>query len=115
MIILLSSIAVADVTDLLQGTRLQTMPAGGTITIETQADKNDETNYFLQSLQLPNGDVPYQGIRVPAGAEADRIGVLDERTKFMASFLIQQGGHAVLSFDETGDAHVTWRIRYAPL
>ena len=55
-VIVLSDIEAADNTDILQGTRLQTVPAGGFLTFELQADSNDATNYFTCSIQMPNGD-----------------------------------------------------------
>ncbi|GAI74621.1 unnamed protein product, partial [marine sediment metagenome] len=50
-VIVLSDIASASDTDILQGTRLQTVPSGGFMTFEMQANENDGTNYFTASIQ----------------------------------------------------------------
>ena len=113
-VIILSGQDAASNTDILQGTRLQTVPAGGFLTFELQASDNDATNNFTATVQLPNGDTPFESVRVPAGNTAGLAGVLDSQTKMMATFPVAQGGHAVFSVTETGDAEVTWRITYTP-
>ena len=110
-VIVLSSIESADNTDVLQGTRLQTVPAGGFITFELQSSANDASNYFEVSIQMPNGDTPLNGVRVPAG---DAAGELDDRKKLMITLPIAQGGHTVLSCDETGTSVLAWRVTYSP-
>lgn len=110
-IITLSDIEATDNTDILQGTRLQTVPAGGFLTFELQADSNDATNYYTCSIQMPNGDTPLNNVRVPAG---DGVGELDDRKKLMITLPIAQGGHTVFSVDETGTAVLAWRITYSP-
>ncbi len=110
-VIVLSDIESADNTDILQGTRLQTVPAGGFMTFELQSNENDASNYFTVSVQMPNGDTPLNGVRIPAG-NAD--GELDERKKLMITLPIAQGGHTVLSVDETGTAILAWRVTYSP-
>ena len=52
--IILSGQDNATNTDILQGTRLQTVPAGGVLTFELQANKNDVSNFFAVSIQMPN-------------------------------------------------------------
>ena len=108
-IITLSDIEAADNTDILQGTRLQTVPQGGFLTFELQADANDASNYFTTSIQMPNGDTPLNAVRVPRG---DNAGELDERKKLMITLPVAQGGHTVFSADETGTAVLTWRVTY---
>lgn len=112
--IILSSQEAATNTDILQGTRLQTVPAGGFLTFELQASDNDATNNFTVSVQMPNGDTPLNGVRVPCGNTSGLAGVIDERTNLRATFAIAQGGHAVFSATKTGDAELTWRITYSP-
>lgn len=112
-VIVLSGQEVASNTDILQGTRLQTVPAGGMLTLEIEADLNDATNNYTCTLQLPDGDTPLNAVRVPAnGAGAD--GVIDEREKLMFSALVGQGGHPVFSVTETGTAVVSWRVTFTP-
>lgn len=112
--IILSSQESASNTDILQGTRLQTVPAGGYLTFELQASDNDATNNFTASIQLPGGDTPLESVRIPCGNSTGLAGVLDDRTKLMVTFPVAQGGHTVFSTTETGDAELTWRITYTP-
>lgn len=109
-LITLSDIEVADNTDILQGTRLQTVPAGGFLTFELQSNANDASNYFTVSIQMPNGDTPLNSVKVPAGT----VGEIDSRKKLMVTLPIAQGGHTVFSADETGTAQLTWRVTYNP-
>jgi hypothetical protein len=112
--IILSDQEAASNTDILQGTRLQTVPAGGFLTFELQASDNDATNNFAVSVQMPGGDTPMNGTRIPCGNSTGLAGVIDERTNLTATFPIQQGGHAVFSCTETGTAELTWRVTYTP-
>jgi hypothetical protein len=112
--IILSDQEAATNTDILQGTRLQTVPAGGFLTFELQASDNDATNNFTASVQMPGGDTPMNGTRIPCGNSTGLAGVIDERTNLTATFPIAQGGHAVFSCTETGTAELTWRVTYTP-
>lgn len=113
-VIILSDQEAASNSDILQGSRLQTVPAGGRLLFELQASDNDGTNHMTVSLQLPNGDTPMNGVRVPVGNSTGLAGVLDERTNLTASFIVNQGGHPVFSCTETGDTELTWRVTFAP-
>jgi len=112
--IILSDQESATNTDILQGTRLQTVPAGGFLTFELQASDNDATNNFTVSVQMPGGDTPMNATRIPCGNSTGLAGVIDERTNLTATFPIAQGGHCVFSCTETGTAELTWRVTYTP-
>ena len=112
--IILSSQEAATNADILQGTRLQTVPAGGFLTFELQASDNDATNNYTVSVQMPDGDTPMNGVRIPCGNSTGLAGVIDERTNLTASFPVSQGGHAVFSCTEIGDSELTWRVTYTP-
>ena len=112
--IILSGQETADNTDILQGTRLQTVPAGGFLTFELQASDNDATNNYTVSIQMPGGDTPMNATRVTSGNTSGLAGVIDSRTCITATFPIRQGGHCVFSCDETGTAELTWRVTYSP-
>jgi len=112
-VIVLSDIESASNSDILSGTRLQTVPAGGFLTFELQSGLNDVTNNYTVSIQMPNGDTPLNNVRVPATNPADD-GVIDERQKLMITLPIQQGGHTVFSCTETGNAVLAWRVTYSP-
>ncbi len=112
--IILSGTDNATNADILQGTRLQTVPAGGILTFELQSEKNLATDNFVVSIQMPNGDTPLNNVRVPA-CNPSLAGVIDERQNLTVSFPIMQGGHCVFSTTETGTGgQLTWRVTYTP-
>jgi len=111
--IILSSLETASNTDILQGTRLQTVPAGGVLTFELQARVADDSNNFTVSVQMPNGDTPLNNVQVP-GCNPALSGVIDERQNLTVSFPIMQGGHCVFSCVETGSSDLAWRVTYTP-
>ena len=111
--IILSSVETTTNADILQGTRLQTVPAGGILTFELQTDFNGSANNCAVSVQMPNGDTPLNNVRVPACNPA-LDGVIDERQNLTVSFPIMQGGHCVFSCTETGTATLSWRVTYTP-
>jgi hypothetical protein len=112
--IVLSSQESASNADILQGTRLQTVPAGGILTFELQASLNSPASNYTVSVQMPNGDTPLNATRIPSGNTNDLAGVIDERTNLTVSFPIMQGGHCVFSCTETGTAVLSWRVTYTP-
>lgn len=112
--IVLSSQEAASNTDILQGTRLQTVPANGFLTLELQASDNDAANNMTVSVQMPGGDTPLTDVRVPCGNSTGLAGVIDERTDLKITLPIGQGGHPVFSCTETGDTELTWRVTYKP-
>ena len=111
--IILSDVETATNADILQGTRLQTVPAGGVLTFELQANHNNATHNYAVSVQMPNGDTPLNNVKVPACNPALN-GVIDERQNLTVSFPIMQGGHCVFSCTETGSADLAWRVTYTP-
>lgn len=114
-IIILGGLETASNTDILQGTRLQTVPGPGMLTFEIQAADAVAANSYAVSIQLPGGDTPMNGTPIPAGAVAGLAGILDERENLTASFPIDQGGHCVFSCVEVGDTEMFWRLTYTPL
>ena len=112
--IILSEQEAATNADILQGSRLQTVPAGGVLLFEIQASDNDATNNYTFSLQMPGGDTPVNAQRAPCGNTGGLAGVLDDRTAFIYSAIVQQGGHTVFSCTETGTTELTWRVTYSP-
>ena len=113
MIIVVAGQEAASNTDILQGTRLQTVPKNGVLTFELSADLCvDGTNDFAATLQLPNGDTPLNGVLVPASGT---VGLIDDRNKLQVSFPTGQGGHVVFSVVETGTTVLTWRVTFTPV
>ena len=111
--IILSSVEAASNSDILQGTRLQTVPAGGVLTFELQSSANTSSANYAVSVQMPNGDTPLNNVRVPSSNPALE-GVIDERQNLTVSFPIMQGGHCVFSATETGACAMSWRVTYTP-
>jgi len=95
-------------TNLLSGTRLETIPAGAAfLHFRCSADLNDATNNYALTIELPLGTIPVDGQRVPANAlGAD--GVLDERTLLQWTWPALPGGRFILSVVESGTAVFTW-------
>jgi len=112
-VIILSAIVTASNTDILQGTRLQTVPQGGFLTFEIQASDTDDTNNFEASIQLPSGATPMESVIIPSDG-AGGIGVLDEREKLLATFAVAQGGHCVFGVTLAGAATLIYRVTYTP-
>lgn len=111
MIIVVSALASASASDILQGTRLQTVPKNGILTFELSSDLATAAANYTATIQLPNGDTPLNGVLVPASGT---IGMLDDRSKMQTSFPTGQGGHAVLSVTETGTAVLIYRVTFTP-
>lgn len=109
--IVVTGLESASNTDMLQGTRLQSMPGPGVLTIEAQSTANDATNSMAIDLQLPGGDNPMSGVLCPAGVTG---GGMNNNDKMIASFFVTQGGHAVFSVVEAGTAIMFWRATYKP-
>jgi len=112
-VIVLSDVETGTNTDILQGTRLQTVPAGGFLTFEANANLNLASDNMQISIQMPNGDTPLNGVRVPA-TNPNEAGVIDDRQKLMITLPIAQGGHTVFSVEETGSSNLAWRVTYTP-
>jgi len=112
--IIVTSFDAASNTDILQGTRLQTVPKNGILVFEIQAADNVAANNYVFTIQLPNGDTPANAVLVPAGATAGLAGIIDDRLAMKLRFRIGQGGHCVFSVTETGDTEVFSRITFLP-
>jgi len=114
-IIILSGQEVGSNTDILQGTRLQTVPSSGFLLFELSASDNNATDNYTVSIQMPNGDTPMNAARVPQGGQTAGVaGIIDDRTALRTRFRIAQGGHCVFSTAETGDSELSWRVTYQP-
>ncbi len=106
-----STIESATNTDILQGTRLQTVPSNGVLVFELSADLGTAAANYTASIQLPDGQTPMTNVFVPASGV---IGGLDDRDLLKVAFPIGQGGHPVFSIVETGTAVLTWRASFFP-
>ena len=94
-------------TDILAApSRLSSIPRGGVLTLEYSATKSDGTNYFTITCQTPEGDVPFEDLRVPWNGFTDTYETLHTDTRLRYQFTASQGGHFVLSATETGSTHL---------
>lgn len=107
--ITVSGFEAATNTDVLNGTRLVTVGAG-VVKIELIAADNVAANHYTCSLTLPDGEAPLLDVLVPAGATAGLAGVMDERLALIGVYNVTKDGHVTLSFTETGDTEVYWRV-----
>lgn len=115
--IYLSGVEAASNADLLNGSRLSSIPySGAMLTFLCMANLNNATNRFSLTIQLPDGSVPVDGQPVLAGQEVEGAlgGQLDSRHLMQFSFKAPQGGHFTISFTETGTALVTWAAVLRP-
>ncbi len=114
-VIVLGGLEAATNTDILQGTRLQTVPRNGWLSFELQAADAVAANFFTASIQLPSGDTPLNGTPIPGNSgTAGVAGVINERDALKLRFRIGQGGHCVFSCTETGDTELAWRVTFTP-
>lgn len=112
-----SGTEAASNTDLLNGTRLSSIPySGGLLTFQCLANLNNATNNFKLTIQLPDGKVPVDAQDVLAGQEVEGAlgGQLDSRLLMQFTFPAPQGGHFTISFTENGTALVTWAAVLRP-
>lgn len=114
--IYLTGFEAATNADVLDNTRLTSIPHGGQLTIQCLANLNNATNGYTITIQLPDGKVPVDTQRVSAGQEVEGAlgGQLDSRLLDQWTFPAAQGGHFTISFTESGTAVVTWRIVLRP-
>jgi len=106
--ILITGNEAATNTNLLTGTRLETIPAGARfLHFRCSADLNDASNNYALTIELPLGTIPVDAQRVPANGDgAD--GVLDERTLLQWTWPAVPGGRFIIAVTETGTAVFTW-------
>ena len=114
-IIVLAGLEAASNTDILQGTRLQTVPRNGWLSFELQAADAVAANNYTVDIQLPDGSTPLNGTVLPGNSgTAGVAGVLNERDSLKLRFRIGQGGHCVFACTETGDTEMAWRVTFTP-
>jgi len=102
-------------TDLLNNSRLTSIPYNGSLVIQCQANLGNATNNYSITIQLPDGTVPVDAQQVAAGQEGDALGgQLDTRYMDMWSYPAPQGGHFTIALTETGTAIATVRVVLRP-
>jgi len=91
-------------TDILKApSRLAAIPYNGVLTFEISAHVCTATNHVDLTIQLPDGDVPVDGQIVPENGYDASNWVLHNATMLVYSFEANQGGHFLISMQETGN------------
>jgi len=95
---------IATTADILSApSRLAAIPRAGQMTIEIATSDADVTNFGALTVQLPNGDIPLDGVVIPsANGVIAADAVLDSDTMTVITFPVDQGGHVLLSYVENG-------------
>lgn len=114
--IYLTGFEAATNADILNNTRLTSLPYGGALTIQASANLNNATNGYTITIQLPDGSVPVDAQRVSSGQEVENAlgGSLNSLLLDQWSFPATIGGHFIITFTEAGTAVVTWRVVLRP-
>lgn len=110
------NVIVATNADVLNGTRLNSIPYSGVLTIQFCANLANATNNYAATIQLPGGDNPVDSQIVAGGLSVENVlgGQLDTRFLTEFRFPVAQGGHVTLGFVETGAAILIWRAVLSP-
>ena len=108
-----SHLIYATNTDILAApSRLSAIPRGGVLTLEYSALNSNATNHFAVTVQTPEGDIPFEDLRVPYNGYDSSNHLVHSDTRLRFQFTASQGGHFLLSATETGDSGL---ILYASL
>lgn len=103
MIIRESFLLAASDTDVLAApSRLAAIPQAGTLTIEATSDACNAANNGKLTLQLPNGEIPFEDLHVPANGYSTASMVSHNETELIVSLGVAAGGHVLLQYTETG-------------
>lgn len=86
--------------------RLASIPANGTLTLEMSSTDADGTNFFQVTLQTPEGDVPFENLHVPYNGRSGTEDTMDDANKLTFQMRARQGGHFLLSCAENGTSRL---------
>ena len=103
MVIKESYVLAASDTDILAApSRLSAIPGDGVMTIEASTTDADASNYGVLTLQMPDGENPFENLLIPANGYSTADNVLHDDTAVQVQVPVQQGGHVSLAYTETG-------------
>ncbi len=91
--------------------RLAALPYNGSLIMEFQAANNTLTAFFTVSIQMPNGDVPLDAVRIPEGVTDGGLNMDD---KYVVTVPARQGGHVIIDCIETGTSVLVVRCTLMP-
>ncbi len=98
-----SFLLVADNADILSApSRLAAIPRNGVLTLELSATDCDPTNFGLITLQVPDGDIPFENLHIPANGFSTADAIMHRDTALVIQLEVAQGGHVGLNYDENG-------------
>jgi len=98
-----SFVLSASNTDILAApSRLAAIPGDGVMTIEVSCTDSDATNFGTITLQLPDGENPFEDLLIPANGFSTADNVVHDDTALQISIEVAQGGHVTLSYAESG-------------
>jgi hypothetical protein len=90
-------------TDILAApSRLAALPGSGIMTIECSATECNATNNGTLTLQMPDGELPFENLLVPANGYSLLDSVVHDETALQMQIEVDQGGHVSLAYTETG-------------
>lgn len=95
-------LAATDTDVLAAPSRLTAMPADGVLTIEASSTDCDASNYAQLTLQMPDGSIPFENLHLPANGYSTADSVIHDDTALQIQVEVEQGGHVLLSYTETG-------------
>ncbi len=103
MLIKESFLLVASDADVLAApSRLAAIPRRGVLTIEASTTDFTSVNFGQLTLQLPEGDIPFENLHIPANGLSTANLVMDSDTELLMTMDVNQGGHVLLAYTETG-------------
>lgn len=84
--------------------RLESMPATGTVTIEVSATECNATNSGQLEISTADGQTPVQTAfgYIPANGDSTSDATLNNETEQVWSIAVEQGGHLNLNYTENG-------------
>lgn len=91
--------------------RLAAIPYNGRLILEFQAANNTLTAFWAVTVQLPNGDLPLNEVRIPEGVTDGALNLDDKYTITVPAAL---GGHILVDCVETGSSVLVVRATLMP-
>ena len=108
--IIVTGYLTASNADILAGTRLNAIPFDGELLLEVLGDAQSapQTNFAKMTIQIPDGAVPMQDMRIPHARVGK--GTLNDDDESAFTFDATQGGHFDIEIDISGTHGVFYRV-----
>jgi hypothetical protein len=72
------------------------------MTVEISSTDCDATNYGALTLQMPDGEVPFEDLIIGQNGYSTADAVIHDDTAIQVQLEVGQGGHVTLSYAENG-------------